>query len=105
MNGSFLILSLLTDGAQLTLHLVQLLLQLLQTNNAPLPSNMGSLHLVKMQMRQCEEPHHVVSLALVDLGLQGLDLELGLLQLADTLTSRTLILVQLALLLLDQVLR
>lgn len=58
-----------------------------------------------MQMRQSEEPHHVVSLALVDLGLQRLDLELGLLQLTDTLTSCTLILVQLALLLLDQVLR
>lgn len=58
-----------------------------------------------MQMRQSKEPHHVVSLALMDLGLQGLDLELGLLQLADTLTSRTLILVQLTLLLLDQVLR
>lgn len=41
----------------------------------------------------------------MDFGLQGLDLELGLLQLADTLTSRTLVLVQLTLLLLHQVLR
>lgn len=41
----------------------------------------------------------------MDLGLQGLDLELGLLQLADTLTGRTLILVQLTLLLLDQILK
>ena len=38
-------------------------------------------------------PYHVVGLALLDLGLQGLDLELGLLQLAETLTSRTFILV------------
>lgn len=44
-------------------------------------------------MRHSYVPYHVVGLALVDLGLQGLDLELGLLQLADTLTSRTLILV------------
>lgn len=50
-------------------------------------------------------PYHVVGLALVDLGLQGLDLELGLLQLADTLTGSTLILVQLTLLLLDQILK
>lgn len=49
--------------------------------------------------------YHVVGLALMDFGLQGLDLELGLLQLADTLTSRTLILVQLTLLLLHQALR
>lgn len=44
-------------------------------------------------MRHSYVPYHVVGLALVDLGLQGLDLELGLPQLADTLTSRTLILV------------
>lgn len=50
-------------------------------------------------------PYHVVGLALLDLGLQGLDLELGLLQLAETLTSRTLILVQLTLLFLNEVLR
>lgn len=46
--------------------------------------------------------YHVVGLTLFDLGLQGLDLELGLLQLADTLTSCTLVLVKLALLLLHQ---
>lgn len=50
-------------------------------------------------------PYHVVGLALVDLGLQGLDLELGLLQLADALTSSTLVLVQLTLLLLNETLR
>lgn len=50
-------------------------------------------------------PHHVVGLALVDLGLQGLHLELGLLQLADTLTSGTLILVQLTLLLFNEALQ
>lgn len=51
-----------------------------------------------------EEAHHIVGLALVDLGLQGLDLELGLLQLADTLTGCTLKLVQLSLLLLNEAL-
>lgn len=56
-------------------------------------------------MRRSYVPYHVVGLALVDLGLQGLDLELGLLQLADTLTGRTLILVQLTLLLLNEALR
>lgn len=50
-------------------------------------------------------PYHIVGLALMDLGLQGLDVELGLLQLADTLTGRTLILVQLTLLLLNQALQ
>lgn len=50
-------------------------------------------------------PYHVVGLTLVDLGLQGLDLELGLLQLADALTGSTLILVQLTLLLLNETLR
>ncbi len=50
-------------------------------------------------------PYHVVGLALLDLCLQGLDLELGLLQLADTLTGRTLILVKLTLLLLNEALR
>ena len=49
-------------------------------------------------------PYHIVGLALVDLGLQGLDLELGLLQLADALTGRTLVLVQLTLLLLNEAL-
>lgn len=55
-------------------------------------------------MRFFHVPYHIVGLALVDLGLQGLDLELGLLQLADTLTGRTLILVQLTLLLLNKAL-
>lgn len=50
------------------------------------------------------EDHHVVGLALLDFGLQGLDLELGLLQLADTLTGCTLILVELALLLFNKTL-
>lgn len=50
------------------------------------------------------ETYHVVGLALMDLGLQGLDLELGLLQLSDTLPGRTLILVQLTLLLLNEAL-
>lgn len=49
-------------------------------------------------------PYHIVGFTLVDLGLQGLDLELGLLQLVDTLTSRTLILVQLTLLFLNKAL-
>lgn len=49
-------------------------------------------------------PYHIVGLALVDLGLQGLDLELGLLQLADALTGCTLVLVQLTLLLLNEAL-
>lgn len=50
-------------------------------------------------------PYHVVGLALVDLGLQGLDLELGLLQLADTLTRSALVLAELTLLLIDQPLK
>lgn len=49
-------------------------------------------------------PHHVVGLALLDLGLQGLDLLLGLLQLVDALAGRTLVLVQLTLLLLHEAL-
>lgn len=49
--------------------------------------------------------HHIVGLALLDLGLQGLNLELGLLQLADTLTGRALVLVELTLLLFDKFLQ
>lgn len=37
--------------------------------------------------------YHIVGLAFMDLGLQGLDLELGLLQLTNTLAGSTLILV------------
>lgn len=55
-------------------------------------------------MRRFYVSYHIVGLALVDLGLQGLDLELGLLQLVDTLTGRTLILVQLTLLHLNKTL-
>lgn len=47
----------------------------------------------------------VPGLALSDLGLQRVDLVLGLLQLTDTLNSSTLILAQLTLLLVDQPLR
>lgn len=49
--------------------------------------------------------YHIVGLALVHLGLEGLDLQLGLLQLTDTLAGRTLILVELTLLLLDETLQ
>lgn len=49
-------------------------------------------------------PYHIVGLALMDFGLQRLDLELGLLQLTYTLTGCTLILVQLALLLFNKTL-
>lgn len=55
--------------------------------------------------RNLSVAYHVVGLALVDLGLQGLDLELGLLQLTDTLAGSTLVLVQLALLLLNKTLK
>lgn len=53
---------------------------------------------------ESNEKHHVVGLALLDFGLQGVDLQLGLLQLVDTLAGCTLILVQLTLLLLNQTL-
>lgn len=49
--------------------------------------------------------HHIVGLALLDLCLQGLNLELSLLQLTDTLTGRTLVLVELTLLLFDKFLQ
>ena len=49
--------------------------------------------------------YRVVGLALLHLGLEGVHLELGLLQLADALAGRALILVQLALLLLHQTLQ
>ena len=49
----------------------------------------------------CVILYPVVGLALLDLGLQGLHLELGFLQFSDTLTRCTLILVELSLLLLD----
>lgn len=51
------------------------------------------------------EKYHVVGLAVLDLGLQGLDLQLGRLQLVDALTGCTLILVQLTLLLLNKTLK
>lgn len=54
---------------------------------------------------ESNEKYHVVGLALLDLGLQGLDLQLGLLQLVDALTGCTLILVQLTLLLLNKTLK
>lgn len=50
-------------------------------------------------------PHHIVGLALLDLSLQGLNLELSLLQLADALAGRTLVLVELTLLLFHKVLQ
>lgn len=50
-------------------------------------------------------PDHIVGLALLDLSLQGLNLELSLQQLADTLARRTLVLVELTLLLFDKVLQ
>lgn len=49
--------------------------------------------------------HHIVGLALLDLSLQGLNLELSLLQLTDTLTGRALVLVELTLLLFDKFLQ
>lgn len=49
-----------------------------------------------------EEWHLVPGLALSDLGLQRVDLVLGLLQLAHTLTRSTLILTELTLLLINQ---
>lgn len=106
LNGSLLTLSGLTDRTQLTLHLGQLLLQLLHTEtNRIKVTTCGFLKRIQTVNGALCGPYHVVGLALVDLGLQGLDLELGLLQLADTLTGRTLILVQLTLLLLDQILK
>lgn len=53
----------------------------------------------------CVILYPVVGLALLDLGLQRLHLELGLLQFIDTLTRCTLILVEMSLLLLDQILK
>lgn len=84
---------------------MKLLLQLLQ---AELDIRENQTRVMASNVRKLEsneKEHHVVGLALLDLGLQGLDLQLGLLQLVDALTGCTLILVQLALLLLDKTLK
>lgn len=104
LNGSLLTLSSLAKRTQLTLHLIQLLLQLLQMETGRLRLSSGLRHVKVYKISLYLIFDHIVGLALVDLGLQGLDLELGLLQLADTLTGRALILVELTLLLFNKVL-
>lgn len=104
LDSSFLTLSGLTDRTQLALHFMKLLLQLLQTE-WDIREHQTHVNASNMRKLESNEKNHVVGLALLDLGLQGLDLQLGLLQLVDALTGCTLILVQLALLLLDKTLK